>query len=223
MDTEPVGVIARLMHELGKLPGIGPKSAERLAHHLLQAPRSEVFALADALRAVKEQIRPCQVCCNPTESDLCAICADGRRDLEFAALLHDVGKIAIPKAIINKPGTLDAAERELVKTHAAEGQRMLARVGGFMLGVGEIVRSHHERWDGRGYPDGLVAEEAPLAARIITCCDSWSAMRTDRPYRRAMSHEVRMISPTVISAHTKHTLMRGQTDVSCSAARVFSL
>jgi recombination protein RecR len=80
VDSEPVGVIARLMHELGKLPGIGPKSAERLAHHLLQAPRGEVFALADALRAVKEQVRPCQVCCNPTEADLCAICADPRRE-----------------------------------------------------------------------------------------------------------------------------------------------
>ncbi len=112
-----------------------------------------------------------------------------RRDLEFAALLHDVGKIAIPKEIINKPGGLDAGEWEIVKTHTVEGQRMLARVGGFMSVVGAIVRSHHERWDGRGYPDGLLADAVPLEARIITCCDSWSAMRTDRPYRRAMSHE----------------------------------
>lgn len=80
MDSEPVGVIARLMHELGKLPGIGPKSAERLAHHLLQASRGEVLALADALRAVKEQIHPCQECCNPTEADRCLVCADSRRD-----------------------------------------------------------------------------------------------------------------------------------------------
>ncbi len=109
--------------------------------------------------------------------------------MEFAALLHDVGKIAIPKHIINKPGKLNADEWELVKTHAAEGQRMLARVGGFMMTVGEIVRSHHERWDGCGYPDGLLADAAPLEARIITACDSWSAMRTDRPYRRAMSRE----------------------------------
>ncbi|HYZ80769.1 MAG TPA: HD domain-containing phosphohydrolase, partial [Solirubrobacteraceae bacterium] len=60
------------------------------------------------------------------------------------------------------------------------------RVGGFMLEVGEIVRAHHERWDGGGYPDRLVGEAIPLEARIITCCDSWSAMRTDRPYRSAM-------------------------------------
>jgi recombination protein RecR len=68
------------MQELGKLPGIGPKSAERLAHHLLQAPRADVLALADALRAVKEQIRPCEECCNPTEADRCHLCLDGRRD-----------------------------------------------------------------------------------------------------------------------------------------------
>lgn len=80
MDREPIGVIARLMHELGKLPGIGPKSAERLAHHLLQAPRAEVLQLADCLRALKEQIHPCVDCCNPTEQERCAICSDSRRD-----------------------------------------------------------------------------------------------------------------------------------------------
>ncbi len=67
---------------------------------------------------------------------------------------------------------------------------MLNRVGGFMKNVGLIVRSHHERWDGNGYPDGLVGEDIPLEARIITCCDSWNAMRTDRAYRKALSHEV---------------------------------
>jgi putative nucleotidyltransferase with HDIG domain len=116
--------------------------------------------------------------------------ADERRNLEFGALLHDVGKVAIPKAIINKPGKLDAQEWTIIKTHTIEGQRMLDRVGGFMRTVGLIVRSHHERWDGGGYPDGLIGEEIPLESRIITCCDSWNAMRTNRPYRRALSHEV---------------------------------
>ena len=104
-------------------------------------------------------------------------------------MLHDVGKITIPKEIINKPGKLDPHEWEIIKTHPAEGQRMLERVGGFMTEVGEIVRAHHERWDGGGYPDGLAGEAIPLEARIITCCDSWSAMRTDRPYRDALSYE----------------------------------
>lgn len=113
-----------------------------------------------------------------------------QRNLEFAALLHDVGKIAIPKEIINKPGKLDPHEWTIIKTHTLEGQKMLERVGGFMRDVGMIVRSHHERWDGTGYPDGLAGEEIPIEARIITCCDSWNAMRTDRPYRKALAYEV---------------------------------
>jgi putative nucleotidyltransferase with HDIG domain len=136
--------------------------------------------------------------------------AQRRRNLEFGALLHDVGKIAIPKEIINKPGKLDAAEWTVIKTHTVEGQKMLERVGGFMREVGLIVRSHHERWDGGGYPDGLAGDGIPLEARIIACCDTWNAMRTDRAYRKALSHEVAMaemisnsgtqFDPTVVNA-----------------------
>jgi putative nucleotidyltransferase with HDIG domain len=116
------------------------------------------------------------------------VSAERRRNLEFAALLHDVGKIAIPKEIINKPGKLDPEEWTIVKTHTLEGQKMLDRVGGFMRHVGSIVRSHHERWDGGGYPDGLKGEQIPLESRIISCCDTWNAMRTDRPYRKALDY-----------------------------------
>jgi putative nucleotidyltransferase with HDIG domain len=133
-----------------------------------------------------------------------------RRDLEFAALLHDVGKIAIPKEIIQKPGKLDPAEWTIIKTHTLEGQRLLDRVGGFMHEVGRIVRSHHERWDGGGYPDALTADEIPLEARIIAACDSWNAMRTDRAYRKALPHEAALgellsgsgtqFDPTVVEA-----------------------
>ena len=112
--------------------------------------------------------------------------ADERRNVEFAALLHDVGKIAVPKEIINKPGKLDEREWEVIKTHTLEGQKMLERVGGFMREVGEIVRSSHERWDGGGYPDGLRGEEIPLEARIVSACDAFNAMTTTRSYREAM-------------------------------------
>ena len=108
-----------------------------------------------------------------------------RRDAEFAALLHDVGKIKIPAQIINKPGPLDVDERAVIETHTLEGERMLTRVGGILGNVGRVVRSCHEDWDGSGYPDRLRAEEIPLAARIVRCCDAFSAMTTDRPYRRA--------------------------------------
>jgi HD-GYP domain-containing protein (c-di-GMP phosphodiesterase class II) len=111
---------------------------------------------------------------------------DDVQELEIAALLHDVGKIAIPKEILNKPARLTEAEFELMKTHTVEGQALLDRIGGRLARVGTIVRSCHERWDGRGYPDGLLGEEIPLAARIVFCCDAYSAMTTDRPYRSAM-------------------------------------
>jgi HD-GYP domain-containing protein (c-di-GMP phosphodiesterase class II) len=111
------------------------------------------------------------------------------RDLEFAALLHDVGKLAVPKEILNKPGPLTPDEFEVMKRHVEEGQLMLEKIGGVMGDAGHVVRTHHERFDGAGYPDGLAGTEIPLAARIIACCDAFNAMTTDRPYRRAMSRD----------------------------------
>lgn len=111
------------------------------------------------------------------------------RDLEFGALLHDIGKLRVPNEIINKPGSLDAREWELIRRHPVYGQEMLDRVGGAMTDAGRIVRAHHERWDGLGYPDRLVGDRIPLAARIITVCDSFSAMTTTRSYSPAMSHD----------------------------------
>ena len=119
-----------------------------------------------------------------------ALDAKGRLKVEFGALLHDIGKIAVPKAIVNKPGELSEDEWEIIRAHTVEGQRMLERVGGVMGEIGQIVRSHHERWDGGGYPDGLRGEEIPLEARIISCCDAFNAMTTTRPYRDAMSQSV---------------------------------
>jgi HD-GYP domain-containing protein (c-di-GMP phosphodiesterase class II) len=108
-----------------------------------------------------------------------------QRDAEFAALLHDIGKIKIPGEIINKPGKLTDEEWAVMKTHTLEGEKLLSQVGGILGNVGRIVRSCHEDWDGTGYPDGLEAEDIPLVARIVRACDAFSAMTTDRPYREA--------------------------------------
>jgi HD-GYP domain-containing protein (c-di-GMP phosphodiesterase class II) len=113
---------------------------------------------------------------------------DGQ-ELEFAALLHDVGKIVIPKEILNKPAALTHEEYEIMKTHTIEGQFLLDRIGGMLGRVGEIVRSCHERWDGLGYPDGLKGTEIPLASRVVFACDAFNAMTSDRPYREAISQE----------------------------------
>jgi HD-GYP domain-containing protein (c-di-GMP phosphodiesterase class II) len=107
------------------------------------------------------------------------------RDLEFAALLHDVGKVNIPNDLINKAGPLTHEEMALMRTHTIEGHRILTRFGGVLGGVGSIVRACHERWDGAGYPDGLAGNRIPLPARIIFCCDAFNAMTTDRSYRAA--------------------------------------
>jgi len=108
------------------------------------------------------------------------------RDLEFAALLHDIGKVTVPNEIINKPGPLTDEEWAIMRTHTIEGERMLKQVGGVLGEAGSIVRSHHEHFDGKGYPDGLIGEEIPIAARVISCCDAFNAMTTDRAYRKAM-------------------------------------
>jgi putative nucleotidyltransferase with HDIG domain len=118
--------------------------------------------------------------------DALGLDARDRRNLEFAALLHDIGKIRVPDDIINKPGKLTDAEFEIVKRHPVDGQEMLERVGGVLAQVGIIVRHHHERWDGCGYPDRIAGEAIPLAARIICACDAYSAMTTNRPYRAAL-------------------------------------
>jgi HD-GYP domain-containing protein (c-di-GMP phosphodiesterase class II) len=118
-------------------------------------------------------------------ADRLGLDAGQRRDAEFAALLHDIGKIKVPGEIINKPGKLTDEEWEIMKTHTVEGERLLSQVGGILGNVGRIVRSCHEDWDGTGYPDGLVGEEIPLVARIVRACDAFSAMTTDRSYRKA--------------------------------------
>jgi len=105
----------------------------------------------------------------------------------YGFLLHDVGKIGIPDGILQKPGPLSAAERRRMQTHTVLGEAMLSGVA-FLKGEGlKIVRSHHERWDGRGYPDGLAGHEIPLGARIFAVADALDAMTSHRPYRRAMS------------------------------------
>jgi ribonuclease P protein subunit RPR2 len=105
----------------------------------------------------------------------------------YGFLLHDVGKIGIPDGILQKPGPLSTAERRKMETHTVLGEAMLSGVV-FLKGEGlKIVRSHHERWDGRGYPDGLVRDEIPFGARIFAVADALDAMTSHRPYRRAMS------------------------------------
>jgi diguanylate cyclase (GGDEF)-like protein len=104
-----------------------------------------------------------------------------------AADLHDIGKLGVPDEIITKPGPLDEDEWEFIKQHTLIGERIIAAAGLPMEGIGQLVRSSHERWDGTGYPDGISGEEIPLGSRIITICDAFGAMTVERTYKPAMS------------------------------------
>lgn len=111
-----------------------------------------------------------------------------RRAVHLGALLHDVGKIGVSDSILRKPGPLSDEEWKVMREHPEIGERMLENVD-FLQPALVVVRHHHERWDGRGYPDGLKGEEIPLAARIVGVCDAYDAMTSDRPYRKAMTKD----------------------------------
>lgn len=107
------------------------------------------------------------------------------RELELVAVLHDVGKIGIPKEVLHKPGPLDEREWEIMRTHPEIGARILSGVPRAAR-IREAVLHEHEHWDGSGYPDGLRGEDIPLYARIVLACDAYHAMTSDRPYRAAL-------------------------------------
>jgi len=132
--AEQLGVIARLSQELGKLPGIGPKTAERLTHYLLGADRQQVLDLADALRALKEQVGRCRQCCNPTEGELCNICRDPRRDGELICVVEQPRDLAALERAGNYRGLYHVLHGRLAP---------LENIGPEQLTVDELLRRVH--------------------------------------------------------------------------------
>jgi putative nucleotidyltransferase with HDIG domain len=112
---------------------------------------------------------------------------DEAQDIRWGALLHDIGKIAVPDAILRKPSRLTDEEWAIMRQHPVTGEEILRPVER-MRGVAHILRHHHERWDGKGYPDGLVAERIPLGGRILAVVDAYSAITDERPYKPARPH-----------------------------------
>src|SRR6266508_4277138 len=167
------------------------RSALRLRQALVRmdAAHAAVAALANAVEA-KDPLteRHCQRLAN-LAARLGAEAGLELADLEavaYGALLHDVGTIGVPDAILSKPGPLDDSEWELMRQHPEIGERICRPLRASQR-FAPIVRHHHERWDGRGYPDGLRGEKIPLGARIVGLVDAFDAMTHDRPYRRATS------------------------------------
>ena len=147
---------------------------------LLQALRERTPELGEHLHGVAELAHRVGMEMGLSPEDL--------DELTRAAELHDVGKMAIPDGILNKPGTLDADEWAFMRRHTIFGERILAAAPA-LLPVAKLVRSSHEHFDGSGYPDQLVGEDIPLGSRIILVCDAYHAMVSDRPYAEAMSHD----------------------------------
>src|SRR5690242_10095316 len=146
--------------------------------------------------------------------------------LRAAAILHDIGKLAVPEHIISKPGKLTAEEFEKMKIHPQVGAEILERVQ-FPYPVAPIVRAHHEKWDGSGYPAGLAGEQIPLGARILSAVDCLDALASDRQYRRALplaeamkvvtSESGKAFEPRIVELLSRHYVQweriaqRGQT------------
>jgi ribonuclease P protein subunit RPR2 len=133
----------------------------------------------------------------------------GLPEIEFGFLLHDIGKVAIPDSILHKPEPLTPQERELIQQHPVTGWEIVRQVD-FLGAASDVVRHHHEHWDGNGYPDELAGEDIPLSARVFAVADTLDALTTDRPYRpaspfpdaRGLIHEARgtQFDPQVVDA-----------------------
>jgi HD-GYP domain-containing protein (c-di-GMP phosphodiesterase class II) len=192
-QSSPYGVVLALPL-VGLLSVFARERRVRIDHELelRDAYRGTAFLLGDVVEADDEYtgVHSREVVeLTLSVVDELGLTPQERRDAEFAALLHDVGKVRVPKEIINKPGPLTPEERKVMEQHTVEGERLLLRVGGLLGEIGRVVRSCHERYDGGGYPDGLAGDEIPLLARIVSCCDAYNAMTSDRSYRKALPQE----------------------------------
>jgi HD-GYP domain-containing protein (c-di-GMP phosphodiesterase class II) len=140
-----------------------------------------------------------------------ALSSTRARDVRYAAMLHDLGKVAVPSEILLKPGPLTDEEWVTMRSHAAIGGELVGRIDAFAH-LAPAVRASHERWDGGGYPDGLAGEQIPLAARIIAACDTYDAIVTDRPYRAARTpreacEELRRVAGTQLDTSVVDALV----------------
>ena len=162
---------------------------ERQQRALLQAAYHDtVAALAGALESKDSGTHAHSQRVQSYAVELASVCAPdllGDPSVEYGFLLHDVGKIGMPDELLQKPGRYSAAERRLIESHVVLGEQLLAGVSFMSEDCLAIVRSHHERWDGSGYPDGLAGEAIPLGARVFAVADTLDAITSDRPYRRA--------------------------------------
>ena len=167
------------------------KELEESYHKLKAANRQALFGLAEAIEAKDPYTKGH---CGRVAAYSLVLAqesgypADGLETLEFGAFLHDIGKIGIRDAVLLKPGPLDEDEWNHMRTHPDKGAEIANQIE-MLRPIMPAVRNHHERWDGKGYPDGMKGNEIPLPARIVAIADAYDAMATDRPYKRGLPIE----------------------------------
>jgi recombination protein RecR len=180
--NEPVGAIDRLMQELGKLPGIGPKTAERLTHYLLARPRGEVLALADALRDVKDKIGRCRQCCNLTEGELCSLCVNPRRDASLICVVEQPRDLAALERTASYRGLFHVLHGRLAPLDNVGPEhltidRLLERVRAG--GVREVIMATNPTTEGDGtalYLSSLLADNGVTVTRLARGLPSGSVL-----------------------------------------------
>jgi diguanylate cyclase (GGDEF)-like protein/putative nucleotidyltransferase with HDIG domain len=173
--------------ELERINADLKRSEEELQHLYTSTVESLALAIDAKDRFTKEHINRVRTWAISIAEEM-GLTGDHLQAVKTGALLHDIGKLAVPENILNKPGRLNAQEFEEIKLHPEKGASILLPVN-FPFPVLPIVRSHHERWDGTGYPDGLKGEEIPLGARILAVADVYDALTMDRPYRSGWSQD----------------------------------
>ncbi|HET6449578.1 MAG TPA: HD-GYP domain-containing protein [Conexibacter sp.] len=184
--------IEELRHELARLRtrlAERDREAQQRELQLRASYEATVRALADAVEARDAYTARHAERVSAYGLEIARVCgmdAADDPDLEFGFLLHDIGKIAISDAILYKPGRLTDDERDDMRRHPVIGEEIVRGID-FLAGARQVVRSHHERWDGAGYPDRLAGEQIPLAARVFAVADTFDALTSDRPYRAAAS------------------------------------
>src|ERR671916_2869146 len=212
LSAAPLFCHKRLVEEVRRGVGERLSLAESAAELNLRAVESLAIAIDAKAQTTHGHVRRTQVYAMGL-GRLLNVSAEELEALKAGALLHDVGNLAVPEYILNKPGRLSPAEFEKMKVHATVGGDIVSRVG-FPYPVEDVVRHHHERWDGTGYPAGLKGERIPLVARIISAVDFYDSTRCDRPYRSGMTREQSLallrskagnsFDPVVVGMFVKH-------------------
>jgi ribonuclease P protein subunit RPR2 len=185
----------RQLHQLAKDAVTAYRKAKARASELEEALGTLETAFLETVRALAfvveakdaytgQHLERCRVYGVATMRALGIL--DDYPDAQYGFLLHDAGKVGVPERILGKPGPLTAAEWRVMRTHPLIGYQIVAGIP-FLKNAAEIVRSHHEMFDGSGYPEGLKRDEIPLPARVFSVVDAFDAMTTDRPYRAALS------------------------------------